>query len=1162
MAEQSIGKAFVEIDLDPSRFTRGQQKLYKDATQTTLNIERNFKNLGIKSAAEFDLMRQKIANAYNMIAHSSKSTANDIVRAEIAKNEQLKQINEQQFGHQKSLLASLKSHWIAASASIYAALKLERMAEGWIRLYGAQEQAERGLKQVMVSMKRYSGDFYESLTKQASAMQKLTGIGDEAIIGGQKFLMTFKQIPDDMMPRTTRAMLDLAALMGGDTTRAALTLGKAAMGMTGELRRVGITVDTHTFKLKGYSGVLAEIEDQVKGQAEALGKGYGKWKILGAGIGDAKENLGEILNKMIEGAGIIDALTISVNALNTGFEKLSNLDSQRAGLTPSQRAFDIVARNVATQRGDAALQSLLTNLVMSPEQMAHVMEFQQKMQQQAKSLTSEYQKARGEVLDLIDKMTTSEYDQKLQALNDKFEDFRKILGDSPDVIRAYSLALNELNQKFGQLNKEDVNPLPFLQAKGLGYGSLEQAEQQFTEFTGRISEDWRQFAEGMHDSFVSNFEAALWDGENLFEGFIKDFGRMYTREMAKVFSKQYMQPIYDKMAQGISDSITKAMSKKMSQEEIAYGDIGLGVSGYTGADVGLKSLAIIGAYAKFIDYFDMWKPIFQADASEMGGMQDKLFDIFGIGGGDKSVKEIETSVSLMFDTIDGVITLMSDEWENLARDDRLIESIREFYQNQYDFYNQLNLMLGGINYSLGSLTTSGLSAEDIERKVSTQPIQYAMENVGQLIGVFGEGIVSDLKTAFEATFSSQAVEQWIKSQGKLWPEFFGGPSESSGAYYFEWFRNQTDVVGDFEKILAGEKSYVDFLKQQFTIYEGDGYKPSIPYTLTMQDIIQNSTKVSTLNWDETGRIIESIDEVFGGTEAFKDFLEPLKNQVDNFNAYFAEGLGDAFVKALETGSFGNFTTGLRQQIGLNVKKAFLEGIVPSMADKMLGPLFESFGLGGIVTRSIEGMVSGDTTAPSINDAVISLKESFDSLDFTQIQPLFNTLAEGILKLNDSFGLNTEALGQNTDAILGPVESFLRDLTVGPYAPALSLEGMQAEYAKLYQSAYFDPEAFGEFASYGKQYLDFMRGYGGYETAHAGVVSDTMGIPWVQDAFARQKEEQQALSVNSNIQLTSHIDTHIHIDSHQIANVVYEVIQTDEDVRNAIGTIVQNEMGPG
>lgn len=118
--ERPVGTIFVELDLDASRYLKGQQRLLKDATSVSLNIEENFKKLGIKSSAEMDLMRQKITNSFDMISHSAKATANDILRAEKAKNDQLKRLNEQQFGHQTTLLESIRKNWIAYSAAIYA----------------------------------------------------------------------------------------------------------------------------------------------------------------------------------------------------------------------------------------------------------------------------------------------------------------------------------------------------------------------------------------------------------------------------------------------------------------------------------------------------------------------------------------------------------------------------------------------------------------------------------------------------------------------------------------------------------------------------------------------------------------------------------------------------------------------------------------------------------------------------------------------------------------------------------------------------------------------------------------------------------------------------------------------------------------------------------
>ncbi|HKJ41390.1 MAG TPA: hypothetical protein VKA27_04815 [Sunxiuqinia sp.] len=117
----SIGKIYAELDLDADRYTQGQKRLLKDATSTTLNIEKNFKNLHIKSAAEMDLMRAKIENSYQRIKNSSQVTSNDIMRAEKAKAEQLAKIDEMQFGKKFSLIEKLKKNWVAAAAVVVAA---------------------------------------------------------------------------------------------------------------------------------------------------------------------------------------------------------------------------------------------------------------------------------------------------------------------------------------------------------------------------------------------------------------------------------------------------------------------------------------------------------------------------------------------------------------------------------------------------------------------------------------------------------------------------------------------------------------------------------------------------------------------------------------------------------------------------------------------------------------------------------------------------------------------------------------------------------------------------------------------------------------------------------------------------------------------------------
>ncbi|MFC1867667.1 hypothetical protein ACFL0H_05990 [Thermodesulfobacteriota bacterium] len=191
------------------------------------------------------------------------------------------------FGSIKNNLLSLKTALIGVA--VYG---LARVISGWEKLSETQEKAEAGMKQAMMSMSRYTDVFYKGILDVASSLQGMSTFGDEAILMGTKFLMTYKNISDEAMPRVMKTMTNLAALMKGDFVSAANMLGKASMGMTGELRRVGITVDEDVYKAQGFIGILGQIEEQVNGQAEAL-------RNTKSGIIDAFGNVwGDITEKL------------------------------------------------------------------------------------------------------------------------------------------------------------------------------------------------------------------------------------------------------------------------------------------------------------------------------------------------------------------------------------------------------------------------------------------------------------------------------------------------------------------------------------------------------------------------------------------------------------------------------------------------------------------------------------------------------------------------------------------------------------------------------------------------------------------------------------------------------------------------------------------------
>ena len=211
----------------------------------------------------------------------------------------------------KSLADDVRKTWLkvgAAIGGVFAVRQAFNFFTESAKLAGIQEEALVGLETVMKSMGRYSPEFFNQMVKTAQGLQKVTTFGDEATIAGQKFLMSYREIPDELMPRASAAMLDFAAMMKGDVAGAANALGKASMGMTGELRRIGITIDPIIAKSGDFSKILTEIERQVGGQARALAQtGIGPWKQLSNLWSDARENIGKLVLKIT--SGMVPALT-------------------------------------------------------------------------------------------------------------------------------------------------------------------------------------------------------------------------------------------------------------------------------------------------------------------------------------------------------------------------------------------------------------------------------------------------------------------------------------------------------------------------------------------------------------------------------------------------------------------------------------------------------------------------------------------------------------------------------------------------------------------------------------------------------------------------------------------------------------------------------------
>lgn len=197
---------------------------------------------------------------------------------------------------------------IAKKASV-AFVGLAAAVTGSIAAFRTQEQVEFKTQAVIKSTGQAANLTANEIFKMAGALQDVTTFGDEAIIGGQNLLLTFKNIGKDVFPQATETMLNMSEAMGTGLKESAIQLGKALndpkVGLTA-LQRVGITFnETQKEQIKTMQEagdvagaqkiILKELESQFGGMARAAAKGTGAFIQLQNIVGDLVEDLGREL---------------------------------------------------------------------------------------------------------------------------------------------------------------------------------------------------------------------------------------------------------------------------------------------------------------------------------------------------------------------------------------------------------------------------------------------------------------------------------------------------------------------------------------------------------------------------------------------------------------------------------------------------------------------------------------------------------------------------------------------------------------------------------------------------------------------------------------------------------------------------------------------------
>lgn len=210
------------------------------------------------------------------------------------------------------------------------------LAVAGIKSAKAFEEAEavsRKLNTVLGNMGKLGAA--EAVSNLASSLQRVTGVDDEVIKGGQTILATFSEVAKSAgevggsFERATKLSLDLAAAGFGDVRSASVQLGKALQdpikGVTA-LNRSGVTFTaTQKEQIKNFvetgdvaaaqNLILKEVEKQVGGTAEANATASAR---MSDALGELQEAFGELISEASGGKlnSIPDAIYAAADAIS------------------------------------------------------------------------------------------------------------------------------------------------------------------------------------------------------------------------------------------------------------------------------------------------------------------------------------------------------------------------------------------------------------------------------------------------------------------------------------------------------------------------------------------------------------------------------------------------------------------------------------------------------------------------------------------------------------------------------------------------------------------------------------------------------------------------------------------------------------------------------
>jgi hypothetical protein len=478
--------------------------------------------------------------------------------------------------------------------------------------------------------------------------------------------------------------------------------------------------------------------------------------------------------------------------------------------------------------------------------------------------------------------------------------------------------------------------------------------------------------------------------------------------------------------------------------------------------------------------------------AELGGIVGSYID------GMKQNKPKVPSFDLLWETVDGQLRNVTNTWANMGMDKEVYKAAEAFAQSQVDFFEKLAVVAGGETPGKFSFSLAGTGASDIAAILAQAEGQsMAASAVGaypQLEKIFGTGFKEDFKQVFMDTLIpnlgaftfGENKEVFRNYMDWKFEQFTSMPGEQAQSAFNEWMSGQS-IFSPIGRPGIQANSILDLYQSRHP--DADYSDPAIFPQL------EAFAKTATQGWFNQGDLAFSNDN-----DVLQGFFTDLNSQVTELFDTVTTGMGAAFTASLKTGEYQTFEDAFKSSILKSTQESLIKGFAEQeLIPIIFSPFYGSDGSPGF-TEALKLYQEGKT---GLDPTIDLLQTMFGNLNTTlsDFQPIWETLNTGFESLGAAIGINTTATENNTEAVMGPVKSFLQSLETGSLAPVQSLAALEDTKAQYYSAAFGNEKDFATYADYMQQiYLPNMKGlsdeYGGLV---AGTITDVNNIPWVQAA---------------------------------------------------------------